>query len=78
MNIEELEDLKKQIEDAKTEKAKAEGALDQLKKDLKKNFDCITLKEAETLLTNYQKQTETLQIKYDKVVEEIEKIMPEE
>lgn len=56
----ELMQLKKKIEDAKTQKAECEGALKQLRKQLKDEFDCNNLKQAKSTLHDFQMKVEKL------------------
>ena len=73
MNEEEFKKLKQQVADATDEANKARGALEQILKDLKTNFDCRNIGEAErhlaTLkmkLTRAQTAFEEAQQKYQK------------
>lgn len=56
----ELLQLKKKIEDAKTQKAECEGALGLLRKQLKDQFNCDTLKQAKSTLHDFQMKVEKL------------------
>jgi uncharacterized protein YukE len=47
MNEEQLLELKKEIDEAKTEISELKGTRKQLMKDLQENWDCKTLEEAE-------------------------------
>ncbi len=50
------EELKSKVEQLRRKADKAEGALSELMKQLKKEFGCSTLKEAEKLLTKWEQQ----------------------
>lgn len=58
LSREEFEKLKRQVEDAKAEADRAQGAYDQLMERLKKEFNCNTLDEAKTLLVKIQRRRE--------------------
>lgn len=58
LSREEFEKLKRQVEDAKAEADRAQGAYDQLMERLKKEFNCKTLEEAKILLVKIQRQRE--------------------
>lgn len=49
-----IEELKAKIEAAKTKKSKAEGAIEQLKTQLKKDFDITDLEQIPVKLTEYE------------------------
>ena len=58
--IEQLLDLKKQIEQAKTRKAEAEGALKQMKRQLEDDHGCKTVDAAIKKLEKMDVQIEAL------------------
>ena len=61
--------MKRQIEEAKTQAAQAQGALNQLLDQLKREFGVKDLKEAEKLLTELEaKEQELEQELEDKIV----------
>ena len=62
MNEDQYRRLKSEVETAKAEADRAQGALDQLITRLKEEFDCSNLKEAKRLLDD-------LEIKRDKAQE---------
>lgn len=65
-------ELKKEVEDAKSESERAQGALDQLMKQLKKDFGCDTLKEAKGLLEDYEAKRVRCKKKFDEVMSDYE------
>jgi hypothetical protein len=75
MNLQErLESLKSDIESAQERKNRLEGERDALLKRLEKEFECKSLKEAETLLeTMREKQEKTM----SKILEEVEALEEE-
>lgn len=62
-----------QIEDLKEKAAKAEGAINQLKKTLKKDLDCSSTKDAKKKLVQMEKQEVTT----EKALEKSMKIFDE-
>ena len=68
----ELLELKKRIEDAKTRKAECEGALKQLRKQLKDLFDCDTLKQAKSTFHDFQVKVEELSGKIEFGMKELQ------
>ena len=64
----ELLKLKTKVENAKTKQAKAKGALEQILKQIKKEFGCKNLKEAEALLKKLKEQETKAKQKYEKAL----------
>lgn len=64
--------LKKKVERLKTEKDKAQGAADQLKKRLLDEFDCSTVAEAKQLLAKLERETNEAEKKFQKSYREFE------
>ena len=64
--------LKEKVEQAQQRADKAEGALSQIMKRLKDEFDCSTLKEAESKLKTLQKKEEALKEKFETAKEDFE------
>lgn len=64
--------IKKQIDEAKIEKAQIEGALDQNMKRLKEEFGVSTLKKAKEKLETLKGEQEKLQTKLDKQMKKLE------
>lgn len=71
-------ELKRAHETAKTEADRAEGALRQLMCQLKADFDCNTLEEAQEKLRKLQKQQERERKELETTVVEYEKKWTEE
>lgn len=78
METKELEKLKSDIEEAKSKKSKAEGALEQIEKTWKEDFDCNSVEEVKQKIEETNKQIETLNEKLKVHTDEIEKVMGEE
>lgn len=72
MTAEKLAELKDKIDTAKSDRDKAQGAIEEIEKNWKEEFDCKTAEEVETLIKTYNTQIESLTKKYDSLVEEIE------
>ncbi len=64
--------LRKDVEIAQQRKDRAQGALDQLMKNLEKDFKCTSLKQAQKKLTNLQKQEEEAKEEFVEAMEEFE------
>lgn len=60
MNEHDLLELKEKIETAKTKVAELKGSEKQLMKDLKVDWECITIDEAEKKVSKMEKEIETL------------------
>ena len=60
-SIKELEAKKKQIAEAKEEKAKAEGALEPLMEQLKADFGCETTEDAKAKLKKMEAEMDVLE-----------------
>jgi len=58
--------LKREVEDAKSEADRAEGALAQLLKRLEEEFQCSNLREAKAMLTNFEAKEEKAKEAFDK------------
>ena len=78
MDKKDIEELQEKIEDAKQMKAKAEGAIEQILLKWKKEYDCDTFGEVEKLVKDYRTQLDSLTIKYNTLVKEIEVLIPED
>ena len=57
---------KERVEAAQEKATKAEGALGEVKKRLKKEFGCSSIKEAKTKLAQLEKQKEQAEKKFNK------------
>jgi len=65
-------ELKKRVEQAQQEANKAEGALEQITKQLKKEFDCNTLEAAKKKLRVLEKQGQKAKTEFENAIEEFE------
>jgi len=72
MKERELLQLKAKIQEAKNSTLRLEGQKDNLFKQLKKEFDCTTIEEAETLLEKEQKKEKKLDVKITDGLEKLE------
>lgn len=72
MEIEKLQEIKNNIDEAKSEKDQALGAIEQIKKKWKEEFDCKDEKEVQSLISTYEDQIKKLDDKYKKLTDEIE------
>ena len=74
--LEEFNRLKKDVEQSQRDHDRAAGALDQVMKRLKTEFDCKTIKEAEEKKEQLQKESEVLrgefEFKLEKLKEEFQ------
>ncbi len=77
MKVEELEALKKKIETAKQDKAKSEGAIEQIEKTWKDDFGCKTVEEVKAKVKDTEGQIKTLNEKFAGYMKEIETAMGE-
>lgn len=65
--------LKESADDAKRETAQAEGALRQLMRQLKDEFDCDSLEEAEEKAAKAERDAAKAEKKYETALTEFEK-----
>ena len=72
MDLDELSDLKKKMEQYQKKMDEAQGAKAILENQLQKEFGCKDVFEAERMLKRLIKQKETLQQELEKKVEEFE------
>ena len=72
MNEKKLLNMKKEIDEAKAAHQRIIGHLDALQKELKKDWDCQTLEEAEAKLKEFEKESSKLETMISKRVAEIE------
>lgn len=68
-DLKELTDLKKKVEKLQRESDRAEGALSEIKKQLKKEFDCDSLSAAKKLLITLEKKESKAKAKFTKALE---------
>lgn len=64
--------LKKKVDQSQQEADKAEGALEQVIKQLKKEFGCTTLEEAKKKLKILERQQQKAETEFGDAVEEFE------
>ena len=69
---EKLLDLKKDIDNAKTEIAKLEGKKEVIMKDLKDQWKCTTIAQAEKSLKAFTKEADNLNNQIEKSITELE------
>lgn len=72
MTEQELLKLKKKVEEAKTESSELRGQLKTLTSQLKKNFKCDTVKDAEDKMKVLKKDIDKLSEEIDTKIEELE------
>lgn len=77
IDLERFSQLKREVEKKRKEADHAEGKLSQLKADLKKEFDCTSLKQADTLLTKLKKELEQEEQEYEAKLAQFEERMTE-
>jgi predicted transcriptional regulator len=63
---EEFEKLKQEVEQARTEAERAQGARDQLMARLKNEFDCDSLEDAKVKLADLKKKKEVAEKLFEK------------
>ena len=67
-----LMELKTEIDKCQQEVSKLEGQKDLLNKQLKEDWKCDTIEEAQEMITKLNKQVDTLSNEIDTGIEEIE------
>ena len=67
-----LLELKDQIEDAKANVAELKGQQTILMQQLKTNYNCKSIEEAETLLAKWKKEVDKMQMQIDEGLKELE------
>jgi hypothetical protein len=72
-NKEDLLDLKEQIADAKTEISKKEGSRETLMSQLKEQYQCESIEDADGKVKKLDKQIGSLQIQIEEGTLELEK-----
>ncbi len=70
--------VKEEVERAQRDKSKAEGALEQVLKDIKEKFDCSSKEKAEKLLTQLERDENLARKKYDEAVDAFEEVWDEQ
>jgi len=72
MDLDKYNLLKKKADKFKAEAERAAGALDQLMGELKKEFGCNTVEDAEKLLKKLVKEEKKAKVAYDEELERFE------
>ena len=73
IDLKKYQQLKDKVDQAQRQADKAAGALDQLMQQLKKEFDCDSLEEAEKLKTKLQKEEVKKEKEFTDALEEFER-----
>jgi len=73
INENQYRELKQEVEAARNEATRAQGALDQLIDRLKDEFECESLKEAKTLLTSLETKREEADEDFEKAFADYQK-----
>lgn len=76
-SINELQALKDKVKTFEQESAKAIGALEQITKRLKEEFDCATLEEAEALVKRLQAKAIKYEQEFEKAMADFKAAHPE-
>uniref|UniRef100_A0A6M3K0Z6 Uncharacterized protein n=1 Tax=viral metagenome TaxID=1070528 RepID=A0A6M3K0Z6_9ZZZZ len=71
--IDDLARLKQKAEKLQSQKDRAQGALDETKETLKKEFQCESLGDAKKLLSKLEEELEEKQMAFDGALEEFGK-----
>jgi len=74
----ELLELKQQVTDAKTKVSELTGQQTAMMNQLKKDWDCTTIEEAEEKIKAMDKTINTINKKIDKGIEELERLLEPE
>jgi len=72
-NLEKYTQLKRKVEQAQHDADRAEGALEQVMRELRKNFDCSTLEEAQEKLKILKKREVEVGDAFTLALDEFEK-----
>ena len=72
MNLQEYQNLKNKADNLQRDADRLQGSLDLLNKQLKDDYDCNSVKEAEKMLAKLEKEEETANKDYEKAVREFE------
>lgn len=72
MNEAEYKKLKEAVEEARSESDKAQGALSELMRRLKEEFDCTSLKEARAQLEKLEAKKEEAETAFEKALKAYE------
>jgi len=72
MKIEDLIDLQEEIAESKTKKAQLEGERNAIMKQLKEDWGCKTVKQAEALIEEKEQEVKALEVDIETGLEELE------
>lgn len=72
MKVDDLIDLQEEIEERKTQKAQLEGERNAILKQLKEDWGCKTVKQAEALITEKEQEITDLEADIETGLEELE------
>jgi chromosome segregation ATPase len=70
-----IEEIKQKVDEAKEEKAKAEGAMEQIEKQWKDEFDCKTEEEVQNNINKIEADIKDLSEKKETYMTEINTVM---
>ena len=76
MTAQDFETLRSKITAAKTEKDKLDGALEQLKRQIKTDYEVDSLEDLEKLAVIVKDELAILQEKFDTSLKTLEELMP--
>lgn len=71
-------DVRKKVDNLKNEKAKAEGGLDRIKKELKEKFDSKCMADAKKLLKQFTEEEKEAKTEYKEAITKFEETWDEE
>lgn len=74
MEIKDFVELKEKIDKAKTQRARAEGSIEEAMNRLKAEFNCESIEDAKKLLNIFEKEIAEGEDKITKILEEIETV----
>lgn len=72
ISVDEYQSLKAKVDNAKTEADKASGALERAKAELKREYGCDSLDEANKLLRKMEKEEKRVSGDYNKALDAFE------
>jgi len=75
MKTEKLIELQEEIEERKTQKAQLEGEKNAIVKQLKEDFGCKSVKQAEALIKEKESDVAKLEDELEEGLEELEKLL---
>jgi outer membrane murein-binding lipoprotein Lpp len=77
MEVREFQAIQDKIDKAKSDKAKAEGSIEQIEKSWKDDFQCNSIDEVQAKIKELTEQITSLEQKRNKHIADIEKAMGE-